>query len=345
VTPGGTGAPVLITGAAGFLGRNLAAGLARGGTPIIATARRVPEGEDARLRWDALDVTDFEQTRALLERHRPGVVYHLAAVSVLQAATSGMSGGGGPRALLDANVAGTWNVLEAARQAGVSAVVVASSDKQYGALAPPPYDDEDTTAFLNGGPYELSKAQQDQVARLYAGTGDAPAVRVARLANVYGPGDTHWTRIVPGTIRRTVRGEPARVVRGAAPALREYVFVDDAVRALVALADDALRRGNAPLRRADGRLARVGFNVGSGHTFPAEAAIAAIRRVLTDEFAVSGPEPEIVPADPAVFEPGSQFNRLDKLRAILPDYSPRDLENGLRETIPWYLEHLAAGTV
>ena len=61
----------------------------------------------------------------------------------------------------------------------MSAVVVASSDKQYGALAPPPYDDEDTTAFLNGGPYELSKAQQDQVARLYAGTGDAPAVRVA----------------------------------------------------------------------------------------------------------------------------------------------------------------------
>jgi SAM-dependent methyltransferase len=118
---------------AGFLGRNLAAGLARGGTPIIATARRVPEGADARLRWDVLDVPDFEQTRALLERHRPA----WCITSPRFRASGGDSGtsGGGPRAL-DANVAGTWNVLEAARQAGVSAVVVASSDKQYGALAP-----------------------------------------------------------------------------------------------------------------------------------------------------------------------------------------------------------------
>ncbi len=48
---------------------------------------------------------------------------------------------------------GTANVLEACRLAGVGTLVVASSDKQYGALAAPPYDDEDTTAFINAGLY------------------------------------------------------------------------------------------------------------------------------------------------------------------------------------------------
>ncbi len=99
-------------------------------------------------------------------------------------------------------------------------VVVASSDKQYGALAVPPYDDSDNTAFLNGGVYELSKARQDQMARLYAGLYDTPAVRIARFANVYGPGDIHWSRVISGTIRRTVIGEPPRIVAGAGAALR-----------------------------------------------------------------------------------------------------------------------------
>jgi len=233
-------------------------------------------------------------------------------------------------------------VLEAARRAGVGAVVVSSSDKQYGALAVPPYDDEDTTAFSNGGAYELSKAQQDQVARLYAGLYDMPAVRVARLVNIYGPGDEQWTRLVPNTIRRTVRGEPPVVRAGAAgQALREYLFVDDAVTGLRVLADDALARGNAPLRRPDGKLARVAFNIGSSHTCAAPDAIALIQQVLRDDFHITGPPPEVLPAaDPSVFEPGSQFNRLDKLSALLPNWSPRPLADGLRATVPWYLDHL-----
>jgi nucleoside-diphosphate-sugar epimerase len=131
------------------------------------------------------------------------------------------------------------------------------------------------------------------------------------------------------------------VVRaGVGAALREYVFVEDAAGALLRLAADARARGNAPLRRTDGKLARVAFKVGSEHRLTAADVIAAVQRVLSDDFGVAGPPPEFVPADPALFEPGSQFSDLSKLRDLIPDYAPRVLEAGLRATIPWYLAHL-----
>ena len=208
---------------------------------------------------------------------------------------------------------------------------------------PPPYDDNDSTAFHNGGVYELSKAQQDQVARMYAGLYNLPAVRIARLVNLYGPGDTQWTRIVPGTIRRTVHGERARITAGpAGAALREYLFVADAVVALRSLAADAHTRGNAPLHRPDGTLARVGFNVASPHCYAAGDVITTIQRVLREEFGIDGPEPEILAGTPGLFEPGPQYSNGAKLQGLMPHYAARDLVSGLHATIPWYLTHLSA---
>jgi CDP-glucose 4,6-dehydratase len=332
--------PALITGISGFIAGNLANTLARDGVPVIGIGRRPPSAfVTAACRFIPLDLRDFDATLRVIGEAQPHAVFHLAAYSVLTAAQDE-----GARAMLDANVAGTWNLLEACRQAEVPVVVVASSDKQYGALAVPPYDDEDTTAFLNGGLYELSKAQQDQAARLYAGMYDTPAVRVARLVNIYGPGDTQWTRIVPGNIRRTYLGERPRITAGPAGAsLREYLHVDDCVAALRYLAVDAAARGNEPLRRSDGKMARVGYNVASGHRFAAAGVIATIQQVMRSDFGVVGPEPEMLPGPPGIFEPGHQFNKADRLRDLAPGWSPRQFADGLRATIPWYLEHLRAG--
>jgi CDP-glucose 4,6-dehydratase len=270
-------------------------------------------------------------------QEKPAIIYHLAALSFLGAAIAD-----GPRTMLETNVGGTIHVLEAAHDAQTPAVVVASSDKQYGALAVPPYDDADSTGFVNGGVYELSKAQQDQTARLYAGLYDAPAIRVARLVNVYGPGDLQWTRIIPGTILRTIQGERPRVTAGpAGAALREYLFVDDAVQALRALADDALANGNAPHRRADGKLARVAYNLSSGHYHAAANVIDTIRRLLREDFGIHGPEPEILPGTPGIFEPGSQFTAGARIRALLPGDTPRSLADGLLATLPYYVARLA----
>lgn len=326
---------ILITGISGFIAFPLATYLQRQGHDVMGTARTAPLGGE--LAFASLDITDFAATRALLEKEQPELIFHLAALSVLQAA----DGPDGARGMLETNVAGTWNLLEASRQLEIPRVVVASSDKQYGALAEPPYQDDDRTAFLNGGLYELSKAQQDQVARLYAGLYDTSTIRVARLANIYGPGDRSWSRIIPGTIRRTVEGVAPRITAGrAGESLREYVFVDDALRGLLALADDAQSQGNAPLRRVDGKLARVAFNIGSPHRHAAGEVIQTVQEVLAQDFGIVGPAPEVQPGIAGVFEPGSQFGSPDRLRALLPDYAPRSLREGLLLTIPWYLEQL-----
>jgi CDP-glucose 4,6-dehydratase len=327
----------LITGISGFIAGALARTLAAEGVEVIGAGRRAPE--DAEManacRYVPMDIRDFEQTLAVLAAEKPQTVYHLAASSFLHAAVTE-----GPRAMLETNVAGTWNVLEACRRAEVPVVVVASSDKQYGALAAPPYDDNDSTAFQNGGVYELSKAQQDQTTRLYAGLYDTPAIRIARLVNIYGPGDVQWTRIVPGNIRRTYLGERPRITAGkAGEALREYLFVDDAITGLRMLAEDAVTRGNAPLRREDGKLARVAFNMPSGHRFAAGGVIRAIQQVMREDFGIEGPEPEVMPGTPGVFEPGSQFADATKFQALSANWEPRDLISGVRQTVPWYLEY------
>jgi CDP-glucose 4,6-dehydratase len=106
-----------------------------------------------------------------------------------------------PVQTLEANVRGTWNVLEAARvHSGlVRRVVVASSDKAYGASKELPYTED--TSLVGRHPYEVSKSCADLIATSYAVTYGMP-VAVARCANIYGGGDLNWSRIVPGTCGR-----------------------------------------------------------------------------------------------------------------------------------------------
>ncbi|GAB4464225.1 MAG: GDP-mannose 4,6-dehydratase [Armatimonadaceae bacterium] len=332
----GANSKALITGISGFIAGNLAQALQAEGIAVVGVGRSPSSFVGNGTRFVPLDMRDFDGCVAVLQAEKPQTVYHLAANSVLSAMLTE-----GPHTMLATNAFGTLNLLEACRIAEVPTVVVASSDKQYGAMAKPPYEDADTSGFQNGGVYELSKAQQDQIARLYAGLYDVPAVRVARLVNIYGPGDTQWTRIVPGTVRRLVRGERPRITAGpAGKALREYLYVEDCVRALRLLAADAHRRGNLPLRSQDGKLAQVAFNLPSGQRFPAGEVIQTIQRLLRDEFGIEGPEPEVQPGPEGVFEPGHQFVSGDRLQALFIEWLPLSLEEGLRRTIPWYLNHL-----
>jgi nucleoside-diphosphate-sugar epimerase len=331
----------LITGISGFIAGNLAKLLLAEGESVVGVGRRPSDFVGESLVFLPLDVRDYDRCVAVLNEVNPKAVYHLAANSVLASAVTE-----GPYSLLATNTFGTLNLLEACRMTEVPVVVVASSDKQYGATAKPPYDDNDTTAFLNGGVYELSKAQQDQIARLYAGLYDVPAVRIARIVNVYGAGDTQWSRIVPGTIRRTFLSERPRVTAGkAGAALREYLFVEDCVTALRWLANDAQVRGNAPLRSTEGKLASVAYNLPTGQHFAAAEVIATIQQVMRDDFEIVGAEPEILPGLAGVFEPGHQFVQAEKFIRLFPEWQPKSLTEGLRHTIPWYLKRLGSEMV
>jgi CDP-glucose 4,6-dehydratase len=228
--------PVLVTGATGMVGSQLCRMLVEAGAPVVALV--LDDDPRSELRrsgtFSRLTVVNgaLEDPRAV-ERavvvHDVATVFHLGAQTLVRAAWRD------PVGTFEANVRGTWNLLDVARRHPdlVRRVVVASSDKAYGASDDLPYLEDHPLGGVQ--PYEASKTCADIIARSYAVTYGLP-VGVARCGNIYGPGDLNWSRIVPGTIRSLLRGEQP-VIRSDGTLVRDYLHVRDAVTGYLALAD------------------------------------------------------------------------------------------------------------
>jgi nucleoside-diphosphate-sugar epimerase len=220
------------------------------------------------------------------------VVFHLAAQTTVPAARED------PVATFEANVALAWRVLAAAPRA-----VFASSDQVYGPRAPVPTPE--TAPLDPDGPYAASKAAADLLAR------QLPGVVVARLANVYGPGDRHESRLVPGTIA-AVRAGRRPQIRGDGSAARDMVFAEDAAAALLALAEHG-EAGEA-------------YNVGSGESSSVREVVDAVLRVAGSDL-----EPEVLGATPPG-EGGRRSVDVTKIREATGWTAATALEEGLRRT-------------
>src|SRR5262249_10001131 len=142
-------------------------------------------------------VCDQETIERTLGEYEVDTLLHLAAQTVVGVANDN------PVGTFDSNVRGTWSVLEACRRSPrLRQIVIASSDKAYGAQAQLPYQED---APLQGRhPYDVSKSCADLIAQSYAATYGLP-VCITRCGNLYGGGDLNWNRIVPGTIRSALR--------------------------------------------------------------------------------------------------------------------------------------------
>jgi CDP-glucose 4,6-dehydratase len=318
---------VLVTGAQGFIGSWLAERLLDDGARVVVPRRDFEP--EARFRTDgveercvvvAADVQDYEAMTRVLNEHDVDTVFHLAAQTIVGTANRS------PLSTFDANVRGTYVLLEACRAVGVvgdpvARIVVASSDKAYGAHEDLPYreDHELRPTF----PYDVSKACADMIARSYAATYELP-VAVTRFANVYGGGDLNWSRIVPESCRALVQGD-APVIRSDGTPERDYLYVEDAVEAYLAVArslDDPARRGRA-------------WNAGWG-------APLSVREIVERLIDVAGVE-----AAPDVRGEGTPHGEIDRQyldsAAIGAElgWEPRvGLDDGLRRTYDWYAKRL-----
>ena len=238
--------PVAVTGATGFLGSHVVDLLLRAGAlPIVVVRDRVPGTEVSR-RWhdDAIQVAGDVEDQMLLERvlgeYDIKTVLHLAAQTQVEVANRN------PVSTYRTNIGGTWSLLEACRRSPlVEQVVVASSDKAYGAQEILPYTEEMALDAVH--PYDTSKACADLITRSYARSLGVPAV-TTRCGNFFGPGDTNWRRLIPGTIRSVLEGERP-VIRSDGRLTRDYLYVvDGAVSYLCmteALAENSSLAGEA----------------------------------------------------------------------------------------------------
>jgi len=317
------GVPVLVTGGQGFVGSWLVERLLDEGAHVVVTRRDAParsrfqvHGLEARCDVVLADLTDHEALVRVLNEYGVRAVFHLGAQTIVGTANRS------PLSTFEANVRGTYNLLDACRENGaLERIVVASSDKAYGAQDELPYTE--AFALRPTYPYDVSKACADLIARSYAVTYDLP-LAVTRLANVYGGGDINFSRVVPDSARALVDGKPP-VVRSDGTPERDYIYADDAVEAYLTVA--------ASLDRPE--LRGRAWNAGAGRPVP---VLEMVRRMI----AASGRDVEPVIAGTGALHGEIDRQYLDStlIREEL-GWAPRwDLDSGLSETYRWYERHL-----
>lgn len=313
---------VFVTGATGLLGGWLTRHLLERGAAITALVRdHVPQSEFERRNMRAqVNVVHGDLSRpALLERvlgeYEVETVFHLAAQTIVGIANRN------PVSTFESNIRGTWNLLEACRRSPkVKAVVLASSDKAYGDQAVLPYTED--MPLLGRHPYDASKSCADMIAQSYASTFEVP-VAITRCGNFYGGGDLNWNRVVPGTIRSVLRGQPP-VIRSDGKYVRDYFYIEDGAAAYMLLAE---RLTN------DKRLAGMAFN------FSNETQITVLDLVNTILQKMGSPlKPDV--RNEASHEILHQFLSAQRARKELGWRPQFTLEDGLERTIAWYKEVL-----
>ncbi|MBU6408792.1 MAG: NAD-dependent epimerase/dehydratase family protein [Verrucomicrobia bacterium] len=222
---------VLVTGADGFVGGWLVKALvARGAavcgltgpkSPVAARpSRRHQMPVPAQVKFVRGSIVSIREMSRLVADLCIDTVFHLAATNINTGA--GIS----PYRVFETNIRGAYTVLEACRLAPQPVRAVLASSKEVEACFLP-------AAERAYHPYMVSKAAAELAARGYRDTFRVP-VAVARSDNIYGGGDFNWSRLIPGVIRAIARGERP-VIRSDGSFARDYVYIDDAVAAYLAI--------------------------------------------------------------------------------------------------------------
>ena len=192
---------VFVTGATGMVGFWLVKDLIAAGARVVALVRDPDpqagffrSGDYRQVSLVQGNIEDYSSLERALNDHEVDTVFHLAAQPIVSVAHRN------PLPTFEANIRGTYNLLEACRIHSklVKGVVIASSDKAYGPHEQLPYTED--MALQGKHPYEVSKSCADLIAQTYHHTYGLP-VAILRCGNIYGGGDLNWSRIVPYAIR------------------------------------------------------------------------------------------------------------------------------------------------
>lgn len=310
---------VLVTGHEGFLGSWMVAVLVKNGAKIIGidivNPRKISVLNESNLRKKFVghkgNISNARFVNDIIQQYQPKTIFHIAAEAIVGTANKN------PVKTFKSNIEGTWNILEASRKHKcVESIVVASSDKAYGSHKKLPYDE---SAPLHGDhPYDVSKSCTDLICRSYALTFDVP-VCVTRCGNIYGPGDSNFSRIVPDAIRCLLADKPF-VIRSDGKFTRDYIYVEDVVNAYLLLAQKMKRLS----------LAGEAFN------FSCEQPLTVLDLYKRIEQACGVSDRKPVILNQAQHEIRHQFLSAMKAKRILHWKANHQIDTGLKKTVLWY---------
>jgi UDP-glucuronate 4-epimerase len=315
----------LVTGGAGFIGSHVAEELVRRGGEVAIVDDwndfSAPAIKRANLRavraagacvFHRADIRDREQIEDIFARFRPAAVVHLAARAGVRPSLA--------RPLLyeDTNVRGTMVLLEAARQAGAGKFVFASSSSIYGAANRVPFSEEERR-YAPISPYAATKIAGEMMCHTWAHLYGLKTVCL-RFFTVYGPRQRPDLAIRKFT-EAIDRGAPVPVF-GDGSTARDYTFIDDIVRGILAALDYDCGFDI--------------FNLGNSEPVPLMAMIRTIERALGKEARL-----ESLPDQPG--DVPITYADISKARRLL-GYDPRtSFAEGVDRFVAWHREQKAGG--
>jgi CDP-glucose 4,6-dehydratase len=315
---------VFVTGSTGMVGSWLIKALIRRGANVCALIRDAdPQtelyrcGDVERISVISGCVDDYPTLERAISANGIQTVFHLAAQAIVTVAQRS------PLPTFETNIRGSYNLLEACRvnKDLIQQVVIASSDKAYGAHETLPY--EEIMSLDGRFPYEVSKSCADMLAQSYSLAYELP-ISVVRCGNIFGGGDLNWSRIIPGTIRSLLKGE-SPVIRSDGKFIRDYIYVKDVATAYMRIAN--------VLHKTNGTC----FNISNETPNSVLNIVNILIRLMHCEHI----KPQILNQvkGEEIFAQYLSASKAKKLIDWRPGYT---LEEGLVETIDWYKNYFGA---
>jgi dTDP-glucose 4,6-dehydratase len=331
---------ILVTGGAGFIGSNFVLRwIENVGTPVVNLdlltyagnpANLISLEEDSRYQLLRGDICDAELVASALREHRPRAIVHFAAESHVDRSIVD------PGAFIHTNVQGTYTLLEQARRYWAALddpektafrFLHVSTDEVYGTLGPDDPAFSETTPYAPNSPYAASKAGSDHLARAYFHTYKLP-VLTTNCSNNYGPFQFP-EKLIPLMILNALEGKPLPVY-GDGQNVRDWLYVDDHCSAIRTVLD----------RGRPGETYNVGGNSERNNLHVVETICDLVDEMRPDT--TIGARRKLIKF--VTDRPGH-----DRRYAIDPRKISSELgwqpsikfEQGLRETVEWYLNHAA----
>ena len=329
---------ILVTGGAGFIGSNFVLRwIESAGTRVVnldlLTYAGNPENlaslkDDSRYQLVRADICDGEAVKAALNEYRPRAIVHFAAESHVDRSIAD------PGAFIQTNVQGTYTLLEQARRyrSGLEGAAKdtfrflhVSTDEVYGTLGPDDPAFSETTAYAPNSPYAASKAASDHLARAYFHTFKLP-VLTTNCSNNYGPFQFP-EKLIPLMILNALEGKTLPVY-GDGQNVRDWLYVDDHCSAIRTV----LERG------MPGETYNVGGNSERNNLDVVETICDLVDELRPD--ARIGPRRKLIKF--VTDRPGHDRRYAIDARKIARElgWQPSVIfEQGLRNTVEWYLNH------
>jgi len=326
---------VFVTGADGFIGSHLVETLVDQGAKVTALAQYNSFGtlgwiedlsEDilSKVRVERGDIRDPGQMRSLIDGHE--IVFHLAALISVPFSFDA------PQSYVDANVTGTLNVLQAAREACVLCTVCTSTSEVYGTAQVTPITEQHPLHAQS--PYAASKIAADMIAQSFALTYDQP-VFILRPFNTFGPRQSERA-VIPTIIRQALDPACDAIHIGDPTPRRDFNFVTDIAHAFLHAGNHAGSTGAGDVGLSVG----VPYNAGSGTAVSIGDVVGYVQDITGANKPVVWDKERVRPANSEVFEllAGAEYFRTES------GWEPQvTFREGLSKTVDWWREQIRSG--